>query len=183
MIGCRSRTRGDEKTFEMATIIKPPTPLPAALEQRVLFLAGSIDLGAAPDWQRALASSLLDIPSLVILDPRRDAWDSSWAQSKDDLNLRGQVEWELDGLERANVIAYYFAPGSKAPVTMIELGLHARSGKAVVCCPEGFWRKGNVDIVCERYGVEQVASLDALETAVRRRFGDATLNRSSAPVP
>jgi hypothetical protein len=157
----------------MATIIKPPTPLPTGVEQRMLFLAGSIDLGAAPDWQRELATSLLDIPRLLILDPRRDAWDSSWSQSKDDPNLRGQVEWELDGLERASVIAYYFAPGSKSPVTMIELGLHARGGKAVVCCPEGFWRKGNVDIVCERYGVEQVDDLEALATALRRRLASA----------
>jgi hypothetical protein len=118
-----------------------------------------------------LASELLDVPDLVILDPRRDAWDSNWAQSKDDPNLRGQIEWELDGLELADTIAYYFAPGSKSPVTMLELGLHARLGKAVVCCPEGFWRKGNVDIVCMRYGVEQVDDLDALATAIRRRFG------------
>jgi hypothetical protein len=156
----------------MATIIKPPTPIAVEPQQRALFLAGSIDLGAAPDWQREVGTSLLDIPSLLILDPRRDAWDSSWAQSKDDANLRGQVEWELDGLELADVIAYYFAPGSKAPVTMLELGLHARSGKAVVCCPDGFWRKGNVDIVCARYGVEQVDGLDALAAAIRRRFGE-----------
>jgi hypothetical protein len=31
-----------------------------------------------------------------------------------------------------------------------------------------------VDIVCERYGVEQVDDLDALAAALRRRLGDAT---------
>jgi hypothetical protein len=155
----------------MATILKPPTPIPTVYAERLLFLAGSIDLGAAPNWQRELAESLLDIPRLTILDPRRDEWDASWKQSKDDARLREQVEWELDGLERADVIAYYFAPGSKAPVTMIELGLHARSGRSVVCCPDGFWRKGNVDIVCGRYGVEQVEDLVGLAQAVRRRLG------------
>lgn len=156
----------------MATILKPPTVLPSAPDVRVLFLAGSIDLGAAPEWQRTLATSLLDIPRLLILDPRRDEWDSNWAQSIHDPNLRGQVEWELAGLELADVIAYYFAPGSKSPVTMLELGLHAREGKAVVCCPDGFWRKGNVDIVCGKYGVEQVDDLDALEAALRKRFAE-----------
>ena len=155
----------------MATIFKPPTPIPSDPDARMLFLAGSIDLGVAPNWQRELGESLLDVPRLSILDPRRDDWDASWKQSMDDPNLREQVEWELDGLERADVIAYYFAPGSKSPVTMIELGLHARTGKAVVCCPEGFWRKGNVDIVCGRYGIEQVEDLDALARAVRRRVG------------
>jgi hypothetical protein len=38
--------------------------------------------------------------------------------------------------------------------------LFARSGKLLVCCPEGFWRKGNVEIVCARYGVPLVGELD-----------------------
>jgi hypothetical protein len=156
----------------MATIIKPPTPIPVEPQQRALFLAGSIDLGVAPDWQSMLAAALHDVPRLLILNPRRDQWEGVWEQSSGDPNFRGQVEWELEGLESADVIAYHFAPGSKAPVTMCELGLHARSGKAVVCCPDGFWRKGNVDIVCARYGIEQVDDLDALAAVVRRRLGE-----------
>jgi hypothetical protein len=36
----------------------------------------------------------------------------------------------------------------------------------IVCCPEGFWRKGNVDIVCSRYNVQQVQNIEELiETA------------------
>ena len=155
----------------MASIIKPPTPVPTDDPGvRHLFLAGSIDQGEAPDWQRMLAMALTDIPRLLILDPRRDEWDASWEQRSDNPLFRGQVEWELDGLEAADVVAYYFAPGTKSPVTMIELGLFARSGKAIVCCPEGFWRKGNVDIVCERYGIERAESLEALAEAVRKRF-------------
>ena len=37
---------------------------------------------------------------------------------------------------------------------MLELGLHARSGKVVLFCPEGFWRKGNVDLTAAAYGVD-----------------------------
>jgi hypothetical protein len=158
----------------MATLIKPPTPIAMEPEHRVLFLAGSIDLGVAEDWQSKLAAALQDIPRLLILNPRRDQWEGVWDQSSDDPNFRGQVEWELEGLESADVIAYHFAPGSKAPVTMVELGLHARSGKGVVCCPNGFWRKGNVDIVCRRYGIEQVDDLDALAAAIRRRLDVTT---------
>ena len=32
----------------------------------------------------------------------------------------------------------------------------------VVCCPEGFYRKGNVDIVCNRYGVTMAKDVDDL---------------------
>jgi hypothetical protein len=48
----------------------------------------------------------------------------------------------------------------------LELGLHARDGKLIVLCPEGFWRKGNVDIVCEKYGVKQVESFEELIKAI-----------------
>jgi hypothetical protein len=64
----------------------------------------------------------------------------------------------------------YFAPGTKAPVTLVELGLFARSGKLVVCCPAGFWRRGNAEVVCTRYGVPLVAELLQLARAVRQRI-------------
>lgn len=159
-------------TSKMGKMLQPPAPISVEPDDRVLFLAGSIDLGVTEDWQCNLAESLADIPRLLILNPRRDQWEGIWDLSSDDPKFRGQVEWELDGLEAADVIAYHFAPGSQAPVTMCELGLYARSGKAVVCCPNGFWRKGNVDIVCTRYGIEQVNGLDELATAIRRRLSE-----------
>lgn len=65
------------------------------------------------------------------------------------------------------MIAFYFAPQSQAPVTLLELGLAARGRKAVVCCPPGYWRKGNVDVVCEHYNIPMVATLDDLGREVR----------------
>jgi hypothetical protein len=29
-----------------------------------------------------------------------------------------------------------------------------------VVCPEGFWRKGNVDVVCHKFGITQVDTID-----------------------
>jgi hypothetical protein len=31
---------------------------------------------------------------------------------------------------------------------------------SIVCCPEGYWRRGNVQIVCERYGIKFVDNID-----------------------
>ena len=145
--------------------LKPPTPIPAE-DSPSVFLAGSIDMDHAPRWQDDVAAGLAEL-DVVVLNPRRDDWDSSWGQTIDDPRFRGQVQWELEGLERASVIAMYLAPGSQSPISLLELGLHAQSGRMIVCCPEGFWRKGNVDIVCERHGIEQVQGLDALVRAVR----------------
>ena len=65
----------------------------------------------------------------------------------------------------------YFSAASKAPITLLELGLFARSGKIVACCDDGFWRKGNVEITCARYGVLLVPTLDALLEEIRGRIG------------
>ena len=75
---------------------------------------------------------------IVIFNPRRDDWDSSWSQNKINPKFREQVEWELAALEKTNLIAMYFEPDTKSPVSLLELGLFARSGKMIVCCPEGF---------------------------------------------
>jgi hypothetical protein len=38
----------------------------------------------------------------------------------------------------------------------------------LVVCPEGFYRKGNVDIICDRYRIKQYATLeDACEILKR----------------
>ena len=54
-----------------------------------------------------------------------------------------------------------------SPITLLELGIHAKSRKLIVYCPEGFWRKGNVDIVCEKYNIKQVDSFEELKKAIK----------------
>lgn len=141
-------------------VIKPPQRFTTVIRP-VIFLAGSIEQNAAVEWQEKIEQNLRDSPG-TILNPRRDEWDSSWEQTMGDNEFTEQVEWELDAMDRADVILMYFDPNTKSPITLMELGLHAKDGKMVVCCPEGFWRKGNVDIVCRRYNIPTVADLDAL---------------------
>jgi hypothetical protein len=152
----------------MARIIKPPSSLDLAPGRPSIFLAGSIEMGQAEDWQTVVENGLADL-DVVILNPRRDAWDASWVQSINNPQFRAQVEWELQGQELASWVAMYFAPATKAPVTLLELGLCARSGKAVVCCPEGYWRRGNIEVVCQRYQIPLVSDLPDLVKAIRQR--------------
>ena len=148
-------------------IIKPPHPL--LVNQPSLFLAGSIELDKAELWQDRVCSSLAAFP-VTILNPRRDSWDASWPQDMSFAPFREQVEWELEALELADMILMYFDPATKSPISLLELGLHAKSKKMAVCCPTGFWRKGNVDIVCARYGIEQVERLEDLIDWVKQRL-------------
>jgi hypothetical protein len=153
----------------MARIIKPPAPLDLSPGERSLFLAGSIEMGQAEPWQSEVERALVD-EEVVILNPRRDDWDPSWNQSIRNPRFRAQVEWELSGQEFATLIAMYFAPATKAPITLLELGLFARSGKLIVCCPADFWRSGNVAVVCERHGIPLVDRLTDLVDRVRQRL-------------
>ncbi|MBH1970288.1 MAG: nucleoside 2-deoxyribosyltransferase domain-containing protein [Moraxellaceae bacterium] len=117
---------------------------------KTVFLAGTIDEGKSIDWQAFLVSQLDDL-EVVILNPRREVWDSS--RGVETTYLKEQVDWELDALEKANYIFMYFAPNSYAPISLLELGLYAKSGKLIVVCPEGYWKKGNVDIVAKKFAI------------------------------
>lgn len=132
-----------------------------------IFLAGSIEMGKAPDWQNLLISKIGRNFSIVF-NPRRENFDPTWKQGLDEEHFNIQVTWELEMIEKADVIAFYFDPSTTAPVTLAELGLVCglKPKAAFVCCPEGFHRKGNVDIMCERYGLRTYPTFEALTTAL-----------------
>lgn len=116
-----------------------------------IFLAGSIEMGNAENWQEEFTKYFER--DFNIFNPRRDDWDSSWKQSIDNPQFYKQVNWELNGLDKSDLIIMYFDPNTKSPISLLELGLYATSKKLHVICPEGFWRKGNVDIICKKYDI------------------------------
>lgn len=153
--------------------IKAPDAYDVYLNKPSVFLAGSIEMGVAEDWQ-AKVSAALSVMDVLVLNPRRANWDSSWAQTIDNPPFRQQVEWELAALDAAGVVLMYFDPATKSPITLLELGIHAAANpeKLAVCCPQGFWRKGNVDIVCNRYGVQQAETLESLIAQTVQRLNN-----------
>ena len=141
-------------------VIKPPAELDHSTEPTI-FLGGSIEMGKAEDWQTRLANDL-ENTECTIWNPRRDDWNVAWKQDPTPgTNFYNQVEWELDAQEWADIIVYYFDPATKSPITLLELGLF-KNRKVIVCCPDGFWRKGNVVMVCNRYNIELVETYDDL---------------------
>ncbi len=147
--------------------VKAPTPLKKLRGSQTVFLAGSIDMGKAIDWQTQVVNAFAR-DNVTFWNPRRGDWDSSWKQEITFAPFREQVEWELNALETADIIVVCFDPKGQAPITLLELGLHAKSMKPViVCCPDGFWRKGNVDIVATKYHLDQVDTIEDMITALR----------------
>ena len=124
-----------------------------------VFLAGSIDNGSCENWQEILIKEI-DHKDLVIYNPRRKDWNSSIDPTVLNPELKEQVDWELTALEKSDLVVMYFAPGSISPISLLELGLFHK--KCIVCCPEGFWRRGNVQITCDRYNITILDSMDDL---------------------
>lgn len=153
-----SESLEDKKAVMVKAIEQPSSSSPS------IFLAGSIEMGKAVDWQQKIYE-ILKNEDVVLLNPRRDDWDSSLKQTIEEKQFRDQVEWELNSMENCSVIIMNFDPETKSPVTLLELGLHARSGKLLVCCPEGFFRKGNVDVTCAKYGVPMFNTIEELAAA------------------
>lgn len=148
-------------------VIKPPYKIPELENNIGIFLAGSIEMDTAEHWQKRAEELIKEqethssiFRECVIFNPRRDSWESSQKQDITNPFFEGQVTWELDALEVSHHIIMYFDPKTKSPISLLELGLHARSGKLKVVCSEGFWRKGNVDVVCKRFHIPQFTTLE-----------------------
>lgn len=148
-------------------ILTPPSQLTEVpTGYKTIFLAGSIEMGKAEDWQKKIIESVSDF-SVVLFNPRRENWDPNWEQSINNPKFKEQVNWELEHLERANLIVMYLAPGTISPISLLEFGMYHNSGKLVIYCPEGFHRKGNIDVVCERYRIPQVEKFEELITLIK----------------
>ncbi len=151
----------------MAQIIKPNSEDQVILNDVSIFLAGSIEMNTAEEWQNYVQETLKDL-DVTFLNPRRDDWDSSWTDKSVVFNT--QVNWEMNRLDSCDIIFMYFSPETKSPISLLELGLHAESDRMIVCCPPGFWRKGNVDIVCTRYNIPLFNDMESAINGLRTKI-------------
>jgi len=133
-----------------------------------VFLSGSIDTPPAT-WQKTVTAALSHL-DVTLLNPHREDWDDTWREDASFKPWADQVKWELDGMEAADIMAVYFGPRTEAPITLMELGLWARSGKCVVGCSKDYPKKGNVKAVCERYKIECVGTVGELIDGVKRKL-------------
>ncbi len=130
-----------------------------------IFLAGSIEMGKAEPWRHKIATALAT-SEVILLNPRRDDWDNTWVQSIKHAKFKEQVVWEMNGIDEAALVIIYFDPETLAPITLLELGHCLEKRNVIVCCPEGFYRKGNVEITCDRYGIDMYDTFEEFVEAI-----------------
>lgn len=118
-----------------------------------VFLAGTTSKVDKHDWRESLSSSLSNLP-ITIYNPYRADWDSTWHEDVDFAPYREQVLWELAKQALADLVVVYFHPATQAPVSLLEFGLSAQiPGKVIAVYPRGYWKRGNVEIVCQKFGL------------------------------
>jgi len=142
-----------------------------------IFLGGSIEMNKAEPWQQRLAEDLVD-EEVLLLNPRRDDWDSSWVQDPTPgTKFHEQVIWELGAQNYADLLVYYFDPATVSPITLLELGAYGGSDPSavVVCCPQSYFRYGNVKIFCDTYNIDLVTSYKELVSYLRKSIEIAYL--------
>lgn len=151
----------------MTLVIGPPDPVDVPGKR--VFLGGAIDMGAAPNWQADVVRALAGWDDLVLLNPRRPDFDVS--------TLDEQIRWELRALEAADLILMWFPARTSAPISLLETGLHLRSGKLLLGADETYSRRRNLEITAEVYGTPLRSRLDQLVEEVVKLVTGASVER------
>lgn len=165
--GCASRNQNDELGDETIEV-QPRMAEPSADEvmqghYETIFLAGTIDMGNSVDWQGRLVEIFSSNEGRYILyNPRRDSFTATLEE------MEYQVNWELEHLEKSQIIVMNILGSSKSPVTLLEMGLFMKSGKLLVACEPEYYRHDNVRITCAKYNVPLY---DSLSTLMLEEFG------------
>jgi len=145
----------------MSNIIKPPTSIEVDNNFKSCFLAGTIDGGFSQNWQNKVSEKLSDY-AINIYNPRRDKWEGSWEQNINNIDLKNQINWEYNALDKSDYILMNILPDSQSPITILEFGMYAKSGKLLVCCPKEFFRYANIQVTCYRFNIPLFDNVDDL---------------------
>lgn len=125
------------------------------LKSKSVFLAGTIDNGNSLNWQDKTINKLikLGVKNLEIYNPRRKHWNSTQEE------MEYQIKWEQDHLDKADVIVMVLLDDSKSPISLLELGLYAKTNKMIVFCTPKFYRFDNIRLTCQKYKIELVQDI------------------------
>ena len=143
--------------------IEAPKTYTRRKNEKVIFLAGGIT--NCPDWQQDLVK-LLDIPQLVILNPRR----KNFPIGNPSVAIE-QITWEFNSFQKADLISFWFSRGSLNPIVLFELGkwLVQNEKKIFIGIDTEYQRRQDVEIqtFLERKDVLLVYSLEALAKQIK----------------
>lgn len=121
-------------TFSLVT----PSSLFFPISGPKIFLAGSINMGDAPDWQAEVIKYIKEVwtnTDVTVYNPRRaEAFTPEMEEE--------QVAWETCMLQSSDFILMHLAAGGGlSPISLLELGLYMRDEKLYLSMEEDYPRK------------------------------------------
>lgn len=128
-----------KEVFKSIQYIEAPSLEKA--EKPSLFLAGGIT--NCPDWQSEMVNKLDSNGfNIAVFNPRRKNYP------KEDPNAeKEQITWEYSRLREAQVLLFWFSPGSENPIVLFELGSALeRNVPILVGVDPNYSRKRGVEI-------------------------------------
>lgn len=135
-----------------------------------VFLAGTTTAVGNVDWREKLSALLRGHP-ITIFNPNRPDWDNTWREDITFDPYREQVLWELDKQVKADLVVVHFHPATEAPISLLEFGLSAQvPGKVVAIAPVGYPKRGNVQIVCHKFGIDFLDSIDEAHEVIIKKL-------------
>lgn len=108
------------------------------------FLAGSIDFTLKDSWREKVIKEMGEL--VHFFDPTRTDHDEL-----NDSQMKAHINWELDAMILADKILLNFLSDFKSPISLVELGLYVKSSKLIVVCPDQFYQKRYVEMLCKKY--------------------------------
>jgi hypothetical protein len=167
-------------------VITAPTPRYGSNVR--VFLGGSIDMGAARDWQSEVIQRAYDFENrdITFYNPRRNGVFSGEQSIHNDA-FATQVNWEMDRIQKCDIFLMFITAESKAPISLGEfyfaLGNFldtdipvADKTRIVVGVEPGFWRRGNIEVMCDRFSVPLLDNLDDVVYALESHIKDVNNN-------
>lgn len=120
-----------------------------------IFLAGSINMGDAPDWQANVIKYIKEIwtnVDVTIYNPRRtEAFTPKMEEE--------QVAWEACMLQNADfILMHLVAGGGLSPISLLELGLYMRDEKLYLSIEDDYPRKYVTSIHYALSGANTISS-------------------------
>jgi len=137
---------------------------PEEFENRdtTVFLAGGIS--GCPDWQKEFVE-MLKYTNVVLFNPRRENFPMG-----DRSEGRRQILWEVEYLNKADIVIFWFPMETICPIVLFELGSYSMIDKPIfVGVHPEYSRRFDVDIqlMIRRPDVVIVDSLEALAEQLR----------------
>ena len=149
------------KEFSQIRVITPPSFITLDNSRTSVFLAGSIEMDKAEQWQQKFIDNLIfevrkmnSGKGIDIFNPRRANWDITVKQSIEDPVFYQQVRWELDYLGNVKVRVFYFAPNTLSPVSLLEFGKFFSYPNTFLCVNPDYQRAGNLEVFANKYKIK-----------------------------